>query len=114
MHIYLETIGLLQETQSGFRKHHSCQTALKNIVDSWLKCIEGNLIGSVFIYLKKAFEDSNVFDTVRATLRDNFVRHGHVNYTKHKSNIYKAMLMHIFLMNFKSCSYFNICSDNVC
>jgi len=57
LHIYLETTGLLQKTQSWFRKHHSCQTALINIVDSWLKCIdEGNLIGSVFIDFKKAFD----------------------------------------------------------
>ena len=57
LHIYLETTGLLQKTQSGFRKHHSCQTALINIVDSWLKCIDdGNLIGSVFIDFKKAFD----------------------------------------------------------
>ena len=57
LHIYLATTGLLQKTQSGFRKHHSCQTALINIVDSWLKCIDdGNLIGSVFIDFKKAFD----------------------------------------------------------
>ena len=57
LHMYLETTALLQKTQSGFRTHHSCQTALINIVDSWLKCIDdGNLIGSVFIDFKKAFD----------------------------------------------------------
>jgi len=43
------------------------------------------------------FKDSNVFVTFRVTFRDSFLLHGHVNYTKHKSNIYKAMLMHILL-----------------
>ena len=33
LHIYLESTGLLNKTQSGFRKYHSCQTALINIVD---------------------------------------------------------------------------------
>jgi len=57
LHIYLETTGLLQKTQSGFRKHHSCQTALIALVDSLLKCIDiGNLIGSVFIDFKKAVD----------------------------------------------------------
>ena len=45
------------------------------------------------------FKDSNVFVTFRATFRDSFLLHGHVNYTKPKSNIYKAMLMHILIMN---------------
>ena len=58
------------------------------------------------------FKDSYVFvtfrATFRATFRESFLRHGHVNYTKHKSNIYKAMLKQILLMNFKSCSYFQI------
>ena len=54
------------------------------------------------------FKDSNVFVTFRATFRDSFLLHGYVNYTKHKSNIYKAVLKHILLMSFKSCSYFNM------
>ena len=54
------------------------------------------------------FKDSNVFVTFRATFRDSFLLDGHVNYTKHKSNIYQAMLMHILIMNFKSCSNLNI------
>jgi len=57
LHIYLETTSLLQKTQSGFRKHHSCQTALIALVDSLLICIDiGNLIGSVFIDFKKAVD----------------------------------------------------------
>jgi len=56
------------------------------------------------------YKDSNVFVTFRATFRDSFLFYSHVNYrcTKHKINIYQAMLKHILLMNFKSCSYFNI------
>ena len=53
--MYLETTYLLQKTQSGFRKHQSCQTALINIVDSWLKCIDDGH-SSVFIDFKKAFD----------------------------------------------------------
>ena len=57
MHIYLESTGLLNKTQSGFRKYHSCQTALISIVDSWLKHIDnGNLVGTMFLVFKKAFD----------------------------------------------------------
>jgi len=57
LHIYLESTGLLNKTQSGFRKYHSCQTALINIVDSWLKQIDnGNLVGTIFLDFKKAFD----------------------------------------------------------
>ena len=62
------------------------------------------------------YKDSNVFVTFRPTFRDSFLFHGHVNYryTKHIINIYKAMLKHVLLMNFKSCSYIICCSDHVC
>jgi len=54
------------------------------------------------------FKDSIVFVTFRATFRDSFLFHGHLNYryTKHKINIYQAILKHILLINFKSWSFF--------
>ena len=44
-------------TQSGFRWKHSCHTALTNLTDRWLKYMDdGNLIATVFLDLKKAFD----------------------------------------------------------
>lgn len=54
---YLTDFNLLHTSQSGFRPHHSCQTALINITDKWLKEInDGNINGVVFLDLKKAFD----------------------------------------------------------
>lgn len=54
---YLTDFNLLHASQSGFRPHHSCQTALINITDKWLKEMnEGNINGVVFLDLKKAFD----------------------------------------------------------
>ena len=48
---------MLDERQSGFRQHHSCQTALIRLVNSWLTSMdEGNIIGAVFLDFKKAFD----------------------------------------------------------
>jgi len=42
------------------------------------------------------------------------VLHGHVNYTKHISDIFKAMLMHILIKNLYHVHILIACSDNVC
>ena len=50
----------MHKSQSGFRKHHSCNTALINLVDKWLSNIdEVEVIGAIFYDLKKAFDVVN-------------------------------------------------------
>ena len=45
------------EHQSGFRKQYSCETAIQPVIDEWkLGISEGNMIGIIFIDLKRAFE----------------------------------------------------------
>ena len=54
---YLNKYSLLHKSQSGFRKHHSCNTALINLIDRWLNSIDkGDIIGAVFFKLRKAFD----------------------------------------------------------
>ena len=48
---------LLHASQSGFRSHHSCHTALLKLIDQWLKAIDdGEIIGIIFLDFKKAFD----------------------------------------------------------
>lgn len=43
--------------QSGFRKNHSCQTALVKLVDEWIGAIDKNeFVGTIFLDLSKAFD----------------------------------------------------------
>ena len=55
---------ILHKSQSGFRKHQSCNTALIKLVDTRLKSTDkGEVIGAIFFDLKKAFDivNHNVF-----------------------------------------------------
>ena len=51
---FLSQFKLLHDKQSGFRSKHSCQTALLQLVDSWLKELEnGNFTGILFLDFQK-------------------------------------------------------------
>ena len=54
---YLNKYELIHVSQSGFRKKHSCQTALIKLLDQWMSYIDGgNIVGSLFIDFRKAFD----------------------------------------------------------
>ena len=54
---HLNNYNLLHPNQSGFRKKHSCQTALTSLVDQWLTNINNDeLNGVIFVDFKKAFD----------------------------------------------------------
>ena len=58
--IFLEDNNLLQNTQSGFRNNHSCETALVSLMDDWLSAINNqNVVGTVMLDLSKAFDMVN-------------------------------------------------------
>ena len=54
---FLNKYQVLHKSQSGFRKDHSCNTALINLVDKWLKHIDnGEVVGAIFFDIRKAFD----------------------------------------------------------
>ena len=54
---YLNTFDLLHKSQSGFRPKYSTESALIQMVDSWLEAINsGKLIGCVLVDFRKAFD----------------------------------------------------------
>ena len=58
-HIYhhLEFYDLLNKNQSGFRKNHSCHTALTSLVDNWLNNMNDNkFCAALFVDFAKAFD----------------------------------------------------------
>ena len=55
---FLTQHNLLSFTQSGFRKMHSCNTALT--INDWYNSFDnGDVIGSVTVDLRKAFDMIN-------------------------------------------------------
>ena len=54
---FLNKHKLIHECQSGFRQKHSCNTALVKLIDQWMASIDkGDIIGSLFIDFRKAFD----------------------------------------------------------
>ena len=54
---YLNHYKLLYKCQSGFRKQQSCETALINMIDKWLKALnDGELVSIIMIDYAKAFD----------------------------------------------------------
>lgn len=54
---YVNRTKVLLAEQSGFRKHHSCESALNLLLLKWKQAVEqGNFVLSVFVDLKRAFE----------------------------------------------------------
>ena len=54
---HMESHDLFYQYQSGFRKFHSCSTALVYLCNTWLSAInESKIVGAVFLDLRKAFE----------------------------------------------------------
>ena len=57
LQLFLHKTNVIHNTQSGFRRNHSCHTALTRLIDSWLKDLDnGKYVGAVFLDLKKAFD----------------------------------------------------------
>lgn len=67
---FIEENKILVESQSGFRKHHSCETALNFVLAGWKEDIEdGKFIVSVFLDFKRAFETINRSKLIRKLKR---------------------------------------------
>lgn len=57
LYTFLESSKLLSNNQSGYRKNHSCETALNLLLAKWKETInDKNTILCVFLDLKRAFE----------------------------------------------------------
>ena len=55
---FLDKHKLIYDNQSGFRRHHSCQTSLlTKMVDNWFTAMNNNeIVGTVLLDLSKAFD----------------------------------------------------------
>jgi hypothetical protein len=57
---HFESNGLFCPQQSGFRKAHSCESALNNVIADWKESLDQNCaVIAIFIDLKRAFETIN-------------------------------------------------------
>lgn len=57
---YINDKGILPETQSGFRKNHSCTTALTKVIDDTFTAVDrGELTALVLLDYSKAFDRIN-------------------------------------------------------
>ena len=57
---FFNKTNILHSTHSGFRKGHSCQTVLLHLVNKWATEIDnGNMVGTLFIDLSKAYDFVN-------------------------------------------------------
>ena len=57
---FFNKTNVLLSTQSGFKKGHSCQTALLHLVNKWVTELDkGNMVGTLFLDLSKAFDFVN-------------------------------------------------------
>ncbi|XP_015438094.1 PREDICTED: uncharacterized protein LOC107193204, partial [Dufourea novaeangliae] len=55
--IFLQNNSIITEHQSGFRKNHSCETAIQTVIDEWKLIVsEGKIVGDIFLDLKRAIE----------------------------------------------------------
>ena len=54
---FLDKHKLIYDNQSGFRRHHSCQTSLTKMIDNWFTAMNSNeIVGTVLLDLSKAFD----------------------------------------------------------
>lgn len=54
---FISANNILIGNQSGFRKNHSCESAIQNILYEWKDLLDENyVIGAVFLDLQRAFE----------------------------------------------------------
>ena len=54
---HLNNFNLLHNTQSGFRRNHSTESALLHLRENWLNAVnDGKMVGTLLVDFKKAFD----------------------------------------------------------